>query len=639
MTARRDALLFLTAALVPAAATGALGWRALQNEEAALRREAILEVDGQADALAQRCRTLAAEAERRLSEMPADLAVGDDEAQLDAYERALAVSPPFAEPFVVGIDGSLRLPRDEPARDDHERSCEDAVRRLSGASRADAEKTLLASCEEARDTTGRWLWPVLAIEGLSANGEASLGPRLVSWIEARSYVMRPEERAVTGEEVRRLSLPTEDLARIERALATTSPTSSSTAPLVARAIAAEGFQDAVRSRSATLGRAIPFSSFGVTGAAHVLVEGGSVGFVTTPETLQRALSSSGPKWSGLAEGFVAVASTSPSPTKQLAPAPVGVAWIGDGLAIEVQHADPVKLAARTARSERILAAFIALGIALALLLAWILYGRMRATRRTSELRTSFVAGVSHELKTPLTSVRMLSELLAEGRIEDDERVEVAEALAREARRMGETVDRFLAYAKSDRGKLVASKASVDLVELVAGRVAAFRERHPDVRVEVSAPEALIAEVDAPQIEIVVDNLLENAHKYAPNGQPYAVAVEGDRVDKGGHTVASRISVADRGPGVPAQARRRIFEPFERGDDRLSKAVSGTGLGLFLVRTIARAHGGDVSLDDEPDRGARFTVTLPRSGAASLHDAPVEPRVEPTSTTRSTEEDT
>jgi signal transduction histidine kinase len=272
--------------------------------------------------------------------------------------------------------------------------------------------------------------------------------------------------------------------------------------------------------------------------------------------------------------------------------------------VRVRQKDPEALRRKTTRSERILMLLIGGGMLLALVLAWFLYQRMRATRRTSELRTSFVAGISHELRTPLASVRMLSELLAEGRVEEDERAEVAEALAREAKRMGETVDRFMAYAKSERGKLLAEKKTADLAEVLLGRVKAFRERHPDAQVDLQAEPTEVG-IDTPQIEIVIDNLLENALKYAPQGQPYQV-----HLARRESTVT--FSVGDSGPGVPRPIAHKIFEAFQRGDERLSKATSGTGLGLFLVRAIARAHRGDVALERDPRGGALFRVSLPQS---------------------------
>jgi two-component system phosphate regulon sensor histidine kinase PhoR len=287
------------------------------------------------------------------------------------------------------------------------------------------------------------------------------------------------------------------------------------------------------------------------------------------------------------------------PTQAFAP-------IADGLGVLVSVRDEAAVVRERTRVERLLFSLVALGVGLAVALSTVLYRRMRATQRTSELRTSFVAGVSHELRTPLASIRMLSELLAEGRVEEAERKEVIDALASETNRLSSTVERFLAYAKSERGKLVAAREPGDLSQVVRARCEAFAAR-TGRRVDF-AGERLDASFDPRQIEIVVDNLLENAAKYAPDGEPYAVTVEAPDVDR------ATITIDDGGPGVPEAATKRIWRAFERADDRLSAAVSGTGLGLFLVRTIAEAHEGGATSSSSPRGGARFVVSLPRRPA-------------------------
>ncbi|MBK8939058.1 MAG: HAMP domain-containing histidine kinase [Polyangiaceae bacterium] len=605
MSARRDAALFLAAALVPAGATGLLGWRALRNEEAALRREAALEVSVAADALGAELERRLAAGARDLAALPVDAALGGPEAELEAYERTRAITPPFAAPFVLAPDGTLLLPRAE-GRADPQRTeaCDAAVRGLSGPERVASREAIFSGCEDARDARGRWVWPVLAVLELRSQATPGLGSRLAAWLESHASQMRPEERAVTREEVASLALDASMKRRMTEALAASSPTSSGIAPTLARALRADAVREALARPEEDRAVPVAFEGPGVAGALRGLGGGGHVGFVVTHETLGPALSAPGRGWTGLSPELVASATTAPLDPASPTEAPRAVTWVADGLGVTVSHADPRRLSAKTSRSERVLIGLIAFGIAIALGLAWLLYRRMLATRRTSELRTSFVAGISHELRTPLASVRMLSELLAEGRVDDEaERTEIAEALAREAKRMSETVERFLAYAKSERGKLVAKKDSIDLAAVARARVAAFVERHPDAKVEVAAPDALEVPADRPQLEIVVDNLLENALKYAPEGQPYKVVVSAaERV--------ATLSVADDGPGIAAAQRRRVFEAFERGDDRLSKATSGTGLGLFLVRTIARAHGGEVALHGERARGATFVVSLP-----------------------------
>ncbi len=603
LSARREIPLFLLAALVPAAATGALGWRALRNEEAALRREAANEATRAAERTAAQCRDDLARGAGRLADEARGAAIGDDARELDAYERAARAAPMFAEAMILTPSAELILPREaRPSDKKAERACADAISSFAATRAAAAEATILSRCEDARDARGRWMWPVLAIESLEAKDDPSLFAKLAKWIDAHADRMRPEERAVTREELGRLDrVPAAERDAVTAVLSGSSPRSSSVAPVLAATVRRQVIGDAIRAAEA--GPAVTLAASGVTGAVVVLDDGARAGFIVTPETLAKALRTKSARLPGLDPQFVASAATEAGASPE-AGAPEGFAWISEGIGVRVRYAQPEQLRARTTRSERILGGLIAGGIALAIVLAFVLYRRMRATQRTSELRTSFVAGISHELRTPLASVRMLSELMAEGRIEEDERKEVAEALAKEALRMQDTVERFLAYAKSERGKLLATKRPADLSALVRERARVFSEQHPDVKVEVAAPERAVVALDRPQIEIVVDNLLANALKYAPEGQPFSIEVaEGAR-----HT---SLAVRDRGPGIPRAYAKRIFDAFQRGDDRLSKATSGTGLGLFLVRSIARAHGGDVTLSIPEDGGARFVVTLPR----------------------------
>ncbi|MFO0547635.1 MAG: hypothetical protein U0271_04555 [Polyangiaceae bacterium] len=186
MSARRDAILFLAAALVPSAAMGALGWRALRNEEAARAREASLEVTGAAEEIAGTARARIEAAEGELDSLGHKPISSADE-QLEVYGMAASVAPSFAAPVLFAADGRLLLPREESSAaptSSEARACDEATAELSTANRARAVSTLLAQCETARDTQGRWIWPVLAI-GALASGSASgdLAPRLARWFE------------------------------------------------------------------------------------------------------------------------------------------------------------------------------------------------------------------------------------------------------------------------------------------------------------------------------------------------------------------------------------------------------------------------------------------------------------------------
>jgi signal transduction histidine kinase len=226
------------------------------------------------------------------------------------------------------------------------------------------------------------------------------------------------------------------------------------------------------------------------------------------------------------------------------------------------------------------------------------FARARAARRSSELRTDFVSAVSHELRTPIASVRMLAELLEQGRVEPGERGEAHGAIAREARRLGETVDRLLGFSRMAAGRYALTRERARVGAAVARSIDTFEQRHPGLpRVQ--------RDIDG-SLEVAVDNLLENARKHAPAGAPYLVRV---RRDPGGVAV----DVEDRGPGIAERDQARIFRPFERADDRLSRATEGSGIGLALVRHVAEAHGGSARVVSKPGAGARFTIVFPEGG--------------------------
>jgi two-component system phosphate regulon sensor histidine kinase PhoR len=230
-----------------------------------------------------------------------------------------------------------------------------------------------------------------------------------------------------------------------------------------------------------------------------------------------------------------------------------------------------------------------------------LFHRARKAQALADLRTDFVAAVSHELRTPLASVRMFAELLEAGSVPEDERNEVEQALAGETRRLSATLDRMLRFGALARGKLEPQKTVQPLAPIVE---AACARAHAAGAV-VEADSALTANVDGGLLGLALDNLLSNAKKYAPDGGPYRVRARADRK-------WAYIDVVDRGPGLGWRARRLIWKPFERADARLSKATEGSGVGLALVRGIARAHGGDAAVTSKPGQGATFTLRLPRA---------------------------
>jgi two-component system phosphate regulon sensor histidine kinase PhoR len=228
-------------------------------------------------------------------------------------------------------------------------------------------------------------------------------------------------------------------------------------------------------------------------------------------------------------------------------------------------------------------------------------------RRLSNLKSEFVANVSHELKTPLALVRMFAELLQSGRADSQEkRKQYLSIIVNESDRLNALIENVLDFAKVERGQAAYEFSPGRVAEPVARAVEACR-----VRAEREAVALTLTLEDVPElslderaIEIAVINLVDNALKYAPEGKRIAVSV---RPRAGG----AEVSVADSGPGIAAEDRKRIFERFVRGKTSSGKQVRGSGIGLSLVKHIAEAHGGSIAIEDAKPHGAIFSLRLPR----------------------------
>jgi two-component system phosphate regulon sensor histidine kinase PhoR len=183
--------------------------------------------------------------------------------------------------------------------------------------------------------------------------------------------------------------------------------------------------------------------------------------------------------------------------------------------------------------------------------------------------------------------------------------ELLEMIASQAERLRQITEEVLLAAQLDRAELTLERESVDIGELAQATVTAMRTQVPqrsDVAVEIT-PDVGSASGSRDRIQQVLVNLLDNAFKYGGDG-PVTVRVEGSN-----GTV--RILVADAGPGIAFAEQERIFEKFYRGDPQLTRAPSGTGLGLYIARELVQRMGGRLDVQSDLGAGATFVVELPR----------------------------
>jgi two-component system OmpR family sensor kinase len=232
-------------------------------------------------------------------------------------------------------------------------------------------------------------------------------------------------------------------------------------------------------------------------------------------------------------------------------------------------------------------------------------GEARARGSQQRMRR-FIADASHELRTPLTSVRGLAEYgLQQGEAADREELRrLMGLIAREAGRMGRLVDDLLLLARFDAGRPL-DRRPVDLASIAAEAVQQVRIAAPGRPVTLEAAEPVIVDADAERLRQILDNLLRNAIQHTSPGSPVTVTVASE-------PGSGRLTVADQGPGMTAEQASRVFERFYRTDGARARASGGTGLGLAIAASLAAAHGGELTVDTQPGRGAAFLLRLPQA---------------------------
>ncbi len=242
---------------------------------------------------------------------------------------------------------------------------------------------------------------------------------------------------------------------------------------------------------------------------------------------------------------------------------------------------------------------------------WLVVADTRRQVALAKKKTDFVSNVSHELKTPLTSIRMFAELMQRGALPQDKREQYSRIIVLEAERLTRLINNVLDFARLDRRGGVVSKEPVDM-HVVLSRV--WDVQDPHLRTNgfhtawESTPGPYLVVGNADALTQVFVNLLSNAEKYSVECRKVILR-------SGSDGESAYVSVLDRGSGVPAGEEVKIFQPFHRAHDSLFSGIEGTGLGLTLAQQLVRQQGGEITYRRRQRGGSEFTVRFPLAPAA------------------------
>jgi signal transduction histidine kinase len=282
-------------------------------------------------------------------------------------------------------------------------------------------------------------------------------------------------------------------------------------------------------------------------------------------------------------------------------------WLGDRFpGVKVRMPPVESSAAGRALRRGFYAAALAIVLSVTLFGGYLLWRDVNREMRIATLRSQFVSSVSHELKTPLTAIRMFAETLQLDRVDAATRKEYLDTIVNESERLTRLLNNVLDFSKIEEGRKAYRRESASLADVVrtAARAMAYPlEQHGFVlRVEIDNSIPPLS-IDADALEQAILNLLTNAMKYSGSGRVVDL-----RLAREGRQAV--ISVRDEGIGIPEADQARIFEKFYRISTPENQRIPGTGLGLTLVDHIVKAHEGSTHVESSPGRGSTFSIHLP-----------------------------
>lgn len=242
-------------------------------------------------------------------------------------------------------------------------------------------------------------------------------------------------------------------------------------------------------------------------------------------------------------------------------------------------------------------------LALILLGAVFVYRATRRQLKLSQQQQNFMMAITHELKTPIAVTQLNLETLQKRKLDEEKQQKLINNTLQEANRLNSLCNNILLASQLDAGNYLRGEEEVNLSDLAEGCVDDSRTRFPHRQIQEQITPSLYLNGEPLLLQMLVNNLLENALKYSPKEKPVTISLA-EANDK------IVLTVSDEGQGIPIGEKKRIFEKFYRSGDENTRKAKGTGLGLYLCRKIADNHKGYISVTDNSPSGSSFTVTFP-----------------------------
>ena len=281
-------------------------------------------------------------------------------------------------------------------------------------------------------------------------------------------------------------------------------------------------------------------------------------------------------------------------------------FFGSGLRLEILAARPELFEAAARQQGRWTLALLTFAVVMSGGALFFIHRSVERERRLNAMKSDFVASVSHELRAPVASIRLMADALNAGKIEPNTVSEFHRLISREGARLTTLIENVLDFARIEQGRKRWHFEECDLATIVTETLRLMEPLAAEKYITLVSPQplpSLIATVDPGAIQQALVNLLDNAIKFSPAGSSVEILL----TETPTHW---EIQITDQGPGIPPAEHARIFEKFHRLGSELRRETQGTGIGLSLVKAVAEAHGGRVVLASVPGNGSVFTLIGP-----------------------------